>query len=346
MASARAMRRRLLREAVEDNYATMFGRPAPSVRRRRAWGRVGRLGRWTLALGLTFAASYVLANRGFVRAAPVVAAATVTVPAPPLRPGATGSAGGISGNALAPDMAGAGPMDRTVLPFSVRRVAIDAGHGGLHSGTASERGIEEKIITLDVARRVATLLVANGFEAVLTRDGDETLSLDERGELANRHRADVFVSIHVNWFSEKSVRAVETFYLGPTDDADLQRLAARENLDSSISLGDFRQALERVFADVRREESRQLASAVQHELLKSLQTINPWVEDRGVKSAPFGVLISTEMPAVLAEVGCLSNEEEAQLLESANYRQYIAEAIFEGIRSYALGLNPNLTLGS
>ena len=132
----------------------------------------------------------------------------------------------------------------------------------------------------------------------------------------------------------------------PTDDEDLQRLAARENLDSSISLGDFRQALERVYADVRREESRQLASALQSQLLKSLQTINPWVEDRGVKLAPFGVLISTEMPAALAEVGCLSNDEEAQLLESASYRQYVAEAIFEGIRSYALGLNPNLTLGS
>jgi len=345
MASARAIRRRLLREAVEDNYATIFGRPAPSVSRRRAWNRAGRLGLWTLALGLTFAASYVLMSRGLIASVPEIAAATVAVPPPPLRPGRLASAGGATVS-TPPDVAAGGPLDRTVLPFSVHRVAIDAGHGGIHSGTASARGIEEKIITLDVARRVADLLAANGFEPMLTRDDDETLSLEERGARANDHAADVFVSIHVNWFSQESVRAVETFYLGPTDDAELQRLAARENLDSSISLGDFRQALERVYADVRRKESRQLASAVQNELLKSLQTINPWVEDRGVKSAPFGVLISTEMPAVLAEVGCLSNEEEAQLLESPTYRQYVAEAIFEGIRSYALALNPNLTLGS
>ncbi len=105
-------------------------------------------------------------------------------------------------------------------------------------------------------------------------------------------------------------------------------------------------ALERVYTGVRREESRRLASAVQHALLKSLQTINPWVEDRGVKAAPFGVLIRTEMPAILAEVGCLSNDEEAQLLESPAYREYLAEALFEGIRGYALDLNPNLILGS
>lgn len=345
MANARAIRRRLLREAVEDNYATIFGRPSPSVRRRSSWGRVRRVGLWTVALGLTFVTSLLLANRGLSGAEPATAAATVAIPPPALRPGAPVSHGGGVGP-MPVDLAGAGPLDRAVLPFSVRRVAIDAGHGGLHSGTASANGIEEKSITLDVAQRVASLLAANGFDPLMTRDGDETLGLNERGDLANQRGADVFVSIHVNWFSQKSVRAVETFYLGPTEDEELQRLAARENLDSSISLGDFRHALERVYADVRRQESKELARAVQGQLLKSLQTINPWVEDRGVKSAPFGVLISTEMPAILAEVGCLSNEEEARLLESASYRQYVAEAIFEGIRSYALGLNPNLTLGS
>lgn len=344
MANANTIRRRLLREAVEDNYATIFGRPAPSVRRRRMWSRIGRLGAWAGALGVTFALSFVLASQGFGGAPAPAAQATVIIPPPPARPGAPAvvSPAGVS----PPQVAVAGPLDRSVLPFSVRRVAIDPGHGGEHSGTTSSRGVEEKFITLDVARRLAELLRANGFEPVLTRQGDDTLSLEERGELANERGADVFVSIHVNWFSQTTVRAVETYYLGPTDDAQLQSFAARENLDSSISLGDFRQALQRVYADVRREESRQLARSVQGELLKSLQAINPWVEDRGVKSAPFGVLISTEMPAILAEVGCLSNEEEAELLERATYRQFLAEALFDGIRSYALELNPNLTLGS
>jgi len=345
MASARAIRRRLLREAVEDNYATIFGRPAPRVKRRRVRRRIVRAALVVGAFGVTSALSFTLADHGRERAAQDQLALTVAVPPPAARFGAPSKV------ALAAPVAplGAGstsPLDRAVLPFSVHRIAIDPGHGGEHSGTTSSRGVMEKTITLDLARRVDGLLRASGFETFLTREGDETLSLDERGDLANQQRADIFLSIHINWFTESHVRALETFYLGPTDDEYLQRLAARENLDSSIPLGDFRQALERVYADVRRGESRQLAESVQHELLKSLRAINPWVEDRGVKSAPFRVLIRTEMPAILTEVGCLSNEEEAQLLESADYRQFLAEAIFEGVKRYALGLNPNLTVGA
>jgi N-acetylmuramoyl-L-alanine amidase len=345
MASARAIRRRLLKEAVEENYATIFGRPAPQVRRRRVRRRVGRVALVVVAFIVTSALSFALADHEFRRAVPDVPAVAVVAPSPAVRIAAPPRP--VLG---APDpsfdAASTSPLDRSVFPFSVRRVAIDPGHGGEHSGATSSRGVMEKTITLDLAGRLAELLSAAGFETFLTRQGDETMSLDERGDLANQQRADIFVSIHVNWFSEAHVRALETFYLGPTDDEYLQRLAARENLDSSIPLGDFRRALERVYADVRRGESRQLADSVQHELIKSLRTINPWLEDRGVKSAPFGVLIRTEMPAILTEVGCLSNEEEAQLLESAAYRQFLAEAIFAGVRSYALGLNPNLIVGS
>jgi N-acetylmuramoyl-L-alanine amidase len=343
MARVRTVRRRLLKEAVEDNYATIFGAPAPAARRRKIWRRLGRLGAWAGALAVLLAATFVLATRGLSPPpVEVVERSVLAVPPPPLRPSAARQAIGMPNF----DPGSAGAMDRSVLPFSVRRIVIDAGHGGEHRGTASSRGIEEKMITLDMAERLADLLAADGFEPLLTRTGDETLSLVDRGSLANELEGDVFVSIHVNWFSEADVRAVETFYLGPTQDAELQRLAARENLDSGIPLGEFRQALERVYADVRREESSQLAHSIQLELLKSLQTINPLVEDRGVKSAPFGVLIRTDMPAILTEVGCLSNDEEARLLERADYRQFLAEAIFQGIRSYALGLNPNLTSGS
>ncbi len=289
------------------------------------------------AAGLAF----VLASLGLGRSAPAAAERAIVQVSPPPTPA------GRAPQALASfDAGSATPLDRSVFPFSVRHVVIDPGHGGEHAGTSSASGIQEKTITLDLAERLARLLEANGFEASLTRTEDETISLTDRGDLANASGGDIFVSIHVNWFSEPEVRAVETFYLGPAVDEERQRLAARENLDSEISLGEFRIALERVYTGVRREESRRLASAVQHGLLKSLQTINPWVEDRGIKSAPFGVLIRTDMPAILAEVGCLSNDEEAQLLESPAYREYLAEALFEGIRSYALDLNPNLILGS
>jgi N-acetylmuramoyl-L-alanine amidase len=342
MANARAMRRRLVKEAVEENYATMFGAPAPSVSRRRRWRRLRRGFVWVGALGGAVGLAFVLGSLGLGRSAPAAAERVIVQVTPTPTPVA-----GRAASALASfDAGSATPLDRSVLPFSVRRVVIDAGHGGEHSGTTSATGVQEKEITLDLAERLATLLNANGFVASLTRTEDSTISLTDRGDLANAARGDVFISIHVNWFSEPEVRAVETFYLGPAEDEELQRLAARENLDSEIPLGEFRKALERVYADVRREESRRLARSVQQGLLKSLQTINPWVEDRGVKSAPFGVLIRTDMPAILAEVGCLSNEEEAQLLESPAYREYLAEALFEGIRSYALELNPNLTLGS
>ena len=340
MDNARALRRRLLSEAFEDNYATVFGVPAPAIARRRRWRRVRRASLWVAALGGAAALSFAVASLGLLPSGPAAAERAVVLVAAPPPPPARAAPG------VAFEASSATPLDRSVLPFSVRRVVIDAGHGGEHSGTASAAGVEEKTITLDLAERLARLLVADGFEAALTRTDDRTISLADRGKLANAARGDIFVSIHVNWFSEPGVRAVETFYLGPTQDEGLQRLAARENLGSELSLGEFREALERVYAGVRREESRRLAGAVQHGLLKSLRAINPWVEDRGVKSAPFGVLIGTDMPAILAEIGCLSNEEEAQLLASPAYREYLAEALFEGIRSYALDLNPNLTLGS
>jgi N-acetylmuramoyl-L-alanine amidase len=319
----------------------MFGGPAPAARRRRRWRVVGRAGLWLGLATLVGGLSFLVAARGFSRASAVETLATVAVPPPAPRPPAASQP-----QVGAFDPITASPLDRSILPFSVRRVVIDAGHGGEHTGTSSGRGQLEKEITLDVARRLAELLTAHGFQPILTRSDDATLSLEDRGRLANEQRGDIFISVHVNWLSERQVRAVETFYLGPTEDRELQRLAARENQDSVIPLGEFRQALERVYADVRRAESRLLARSVQQELLKSLQTVNPWVEDRGVKSAPFDVLIHTRMPAILAEVGCLSNDEEAELFETAEYRQYLAEALLAGIRSYALSLNPHLTLGS
>ena len=165
------------------------------------------------------------------------------------------------------------------------------------------------------------------------------MALAERADRANSESGDIFVSIHVNWFENRRSRGVETYYLGPTDDPYLSDLAARENRDSGIPLAEFRDMLERVYADIRQEESRRLASAVQGALHRSLSSLNPAIQDRGIKTAPFGVLVRTEMPAILAEVSCLSNEAEARRLVQPAYREYIAEAIFDGLRSYARGLN-------
>ena len=217
----------------------------------------------------------------------------------------------------------------------MRKVAIDAGHGGKSTGTQTPTGLVEKELTLDVAERLSKLLLADRFQVLMTRDRDADVPLVERGALANHGGADIFVSIHVNWIVNHKARGVETYFLGPTEDPYLTRLAADENRESGYSLADMRKLLDRIYADVRQDKSRKLAETVQSSLFSSLRKVNPELENRGVKAAPFIVLLSTEMPAILAEVSCLSNQGEAELLAKPLYRQYIAEALAAGVRSYA-----------
>jgi N-acetylmuramoyl-L-alanine amidase len=229
-------------------------------------------------------------------------------------------------------------LARAVLPLSVKRIVIDAGHGGAHNGAVSESGVAEKEITLDVSLRLRRLLQDASFDVMMTRDDDASMSLERRVAFANGNRADLFVSIHVNWIPRPEVRPVETYFMGPTDDPAVLKLAGTENRESGYSLSAYRRLLEKVYFDTRREESQALAHRVNAELFRSLRLINPWLEDRGVKMAPFAVLVGTEMPAILVEVSCLSNEDEVKLLTSADYRDEIAAALLRGIRAYARDL--------
>jgi N-acetylmuramoyl-L-alanine amidase len=222
-----------------------------------------------------------------------------------------------------------------VLALGVRRIVIDAGHGGTSPGTSTGNGVYEKEFTLDIATRLRDLLEKQNFEVVMTRTGDQTLTLENRANLANRSRGDVFVSIHLNWLKNPNNRGIETYYLGPTNDPHLNALAAAENRESGYSLSDMRNLLDGIYADVRQDESKRLAEAVQQQLYTGLKQVNPQLRDRGVKTAPFVVLVTTGMPAILAEVSCLSNQAEAELLKKPEYRQKIAEALSSGIRSYA-----------
>lgn len=260
-----------------------------------------------------------------------------SVPTAPNLPGPppTAAGGSLSLPARSASLAAA-TIDPAVLPLAVRKIALDAGHGGDSLGTRTPLGVLEKDITLDIARRLRVLLEAgHGFEVVMTRKEDSAVSLAERAAIANRSGADVFVSVHVNWIENRTARGVETYFLGPTNDPFLNRLAALENRDSGYSMADMRQLLDGIYAGVRQDKSRQLAEVVQGALFRSLGRVNPGIEDRGVKSAPFIVLLSTQMPAILAEVSCASNAEEARLLAKPLYRQYIAEALAGGLRAYA-----------
>jgi N-acetylmuramoyl-L-alanine amidase len=346
MDKGQSIKRRVLREAVRDNVDVIkgryrFNRPARTSRAQRS----ARLFFFiAVPLALLFS-SYLIAN---------VAGDWLDLRAAALRsPKEAGSESAEGSRALASrggletrglsrltdeqlaSLNSAPQVDPQAFPLDVRRVIIDPGHGGKNIGTEAPSGLVEKEIALDISQRLQKLLEAGAFDAVLTRESDEFVSLEDRAVFANSNRGDLFVSIHLNWIDTREVRGVETYYLGPTNDPYLTQLAAEENKDSGYSLADFRDMLDRVYAGVRQTESQRLASTVQQSLYNSLRSVNPKLQDRGVKKAPFIVLVGTAMPAILAEVSCLSNEREARLLMAPEYRQYIAEALFEGIDTYA-----------
>ena len=237
------------------------------------------------------------------------------------------------------------PIDRAAIPLSIKTIVIDAGHGG-EPGTTAESGITEKEITLDLALRLRRLLKNAPFKVLLTRETDRPMSLEKRVGFANENRADLFLSIHANWMEPHTIRALETYYVGPTDDPAALKLVSRENKDSGYSLSDYKQILEKIYVDARRDESRTLAKSMQGQLFRALKEKNPALENRGIKTAPFVVLIGTQMPAILVEVACLSNEEEADLLTKEDYRENIAMALARGIRSYANTLKASDRKGS
>ncbi len=223
-----------------------------------------------------------------------------------------------------------------LFPVAVRRIVLDPGHGGSDDGTRTPIGLTEKVLTLDIAQRLALLLMDAGFEVSMTRDTDSKLYLRDRVRFANQAHADLFVSIHLNWLKDgRANRGIETYYLGPSDDPFITALASAENRESGYSMADVRQLLDGIYSDLRQQESRRLAAAVQRRLVTTVREVSHEVRDRGVRSAPFLVLVETEMPAILAEVASLSSPDEARLLAQADYRDRLARALFDGIRAYS-----------
>lgn len=328
------LRRRLLREAVDENLSTIEGRPGP----RRPPVSPAKSSRWTRwaipALSLTAAA--VLFFVASSRQPP--AAAGGDPDSGPAAEAAPSPAAAVEDPASQLTFPAPRPIDPQVFSFEVRRITVDPGHGGEDHGTVSG-DLSEKDLTLDIARRLRDDLEQSAFEVHLTRDGDETLSLRERAELANDVKSDLFISIHINWLSTRQVRGIETYYLGPTEDPELTALARKENRQSGYSLAEMRGILDRIYTDFLQSQSHRLARRTQRALFASLLSVNPELRDRGVKTAPFVVLVSAEMPAILAEVSCLSNQKEVELLTRPLYREHIAQALARGIRRYADDVN-------
>jgi N-acetylmuramoyl-L-alanine amidase len=221
----------------------------------------------------------------------------------------------------------------------IRRIVIDPGHGGKDPGAIGLRGVREKDIALDVGKKLGALLHKEyGVEIIYTRDRDVFVPLNERTEMANTKKADLFISIHTNASPRRNVRGLETYFLNWTNDREATRVAARENRISEKKMRQMQNGLQFILQDLARnskkEESMRLAHSVQNSMARSLKKDYRRVNDLGVKSALFYVLVGAEMPSVLVEISFISNREEEKRLASKKYKNTIAEAIARGINSY------------
>ena len=326
MARVEQTKLQVLRGAVQDNFDILHG-----IKTRPATATPRPLRHWLWGL-LLFAGIAYLATPASVISIGKTSAPSAPAPAPGVA--SVRTAGEPDVIASRPQ-----PLNREVFPLSLKRIVIDPGHGGVQTGAVAASGLTEKEVTLDVALRLRRLLADAPFEVLLTRDSDKTLALEKRVDFANSNNADLFVSIHVNWMEPRTIRGPETFFVGPTDDPLTMKLVSMENRDSKHSFADLRQALDKIYIDARRNESRTLAKTIQGQLYGFLKQGNAALENRGVKTAPFAVLMGTQMPAILVEVSCLSNSDEVKLLTNGDYREKIALALLEGIRSYANNIN-------
>jgi N-acetylmuramoyl-L-alanine amidase len=335
------IKRRLLREAVHENAGTRPRSPDPGQAPQEPhWGRHSILAAG-LALVLLFFSSAVLRVVAGQRGVEPWSILMTWVVGQGLAP----SPVEIPPEALSPATAPTS-INFEIFPLTVRKIALDPGHGGEDGGAVNALGLVEKDLTLDIARRLRPLLEQHAFEVLMTRQGDETVSLAQRAARANAGGADLFLSIHANWFQTAVARGPETYYLGQTNDSRTLQLVALENRPSGYSLGEYRQLLEHVYLDVRRSQSHLLARTIQRELDRLQRVGQASQASRGVKMAPFLVLVGTHMPAILTEIAYLSNQEEAQLLATPEYRQRIAQALWQGIRAYAATLNRTAKKGS
>jgi N-acetylmuramoyl-L-alanine amidase len=221
------------------------------------------------------------------------------------------------------------------LGLKLNRVVIDPGHGGHDQGTAGPHGLLEKELVLDVSLRLGKLIEQEmGAEVLFTRADDTFVPLERRTQFANEKRADLFISVHANSSSYPNISGVETYILNFTDSRSALDVAMRENASSQKPISDLRNIIEDISAHDKAQESREFASKIQASLHGFESHSFPGELNRGVKQAPFVVLIGTTMPAILTEIGFVTNPKEEALLKKPEYRQKLAESIFHGVLKY------------
>ena len=222
-----------------------------------------------------------------------------------------------------------GPSLVRQLGAKVERIVLDPGHGGRDPGAIGLWGIKEKDIVLDICRRAKRILRRKGYKVYLTRTKDVFVPLEARTAFANQRHADLFVSVHLNFSRDRRASGTETYYLSFASDREAKELAAFENATASNRIGDIEEVLKGILKNTKIVESRALASTVQGCLVSRCRR-----KDRGVRTAPFVVLIGADMPAVLVEICFISNPKEARLIREGWFRQRVALALADGVERY------------
>ncbi len=277
--------------------------------------------------------------------APVTPAATPTPPneVPPPTRVALAAPAAFKDSPPGPAPIAARRGDRSLtraLGLKLERVALDAGHGGNDVGTHGPSGYLEKELTLDVTERLGALIEERlGSEVIYTRSDDSYIGLEERTRIANERKADLFLSIHANSSAYRTAAGVETYVLNFTTSKTALELAARENASSERSIHDLHDLIEKIALKDKIDESREFATKLQSSLSSLSTHSNDGAKNRGVKKAPFVVLIGATMPSVLAEIGFLTNSTDEELLRKPEHRQKIAEALCKGIEAYVQSLS-------
>jgi N-acetylmuramoyl-L-alanine amidase len=227
------------------------------------------------------------------------------------------------------------------LGLKIGRIVIDAGHGGHDTGTIGPTGLMEKDLCLDVALRLGKIIKQRlpGADVVFTRSDDSFIPLEERTAIANEAHADLFISIHANSSQDHGARGIETYYLNLKGSPEAMEVAARENAVSQVGIHDLEDLIKKIARNEKIDESKEFAEDIQTSLSQRVQKTSKTVKNRGVRKAPFVVLIGADMPSILTEISFLSNPADEQLLKKPEHRQRLAEGLYQGVASYLQSLN-------
>ena len=227
------------------------------------------------------------------------------------------------------------------LGLKIGRIVIDAGHGGHDTGTIGPTGLMEKDLCLDVSLRLGKIIQQRlpSADVVFTRNDDTFIPLERRTEIANEAKADLFISVHANSSQDHKARGIETYYLNFTGSSDAMEVASRENALSANGVHDLQDIVAKIARSEKIEESRDLATMIQDSLSKHMENLNRGDRNRGVRKAPFVVLIGADMPSVLAEISFLSNPSDEKWLKNPENRQRVADGLYRGIETYLQSTN-------